>query len=262
VALAAAAHARRADCWPKAAPRRWGRHLVTGWQRAAVGFIALLALAMALFWYLTPSTGGIQARVAAAAAQHHAAVLQPGDVPPALAEAVIATEDERFYQHHGIDVIGLGRALWFDATQQCACQGGSTITEQLAKDLYLQGSDRGPAKLDDMVLALKIESTINKQLILADYLTEVPTGIGLYGVAEASCTYYHRSLAELDLAQYALLAGLPQAPSTYDPRINPRLASERRIQVLQAMASEGYITESAAAHAAAEPLLPPGGHCT
>jgi membrane peptidoglycan carboxypeptidase len=237
-----------------------GRTPFLGWILAGGTFL-LLALGIAIFWYMTPSTGDVQARVAAAAAQHHTRVLQPGEVPPSLAQAVVATEDERFYQHHGIDVLGLGRALWFDATHRCICQGGSTITEQLAKDIYLHGSDRGPRKLEDMVLAIKIESTINKQQILADYLTEIPTGAGVYGVQEASCSYFHRPLAELDVAQYALLAGMPQAPSIYDPRVNPDLARDRRSAVLQLMVSEGYITETAARHAAAQPLLASGTGC-
>lgn len=225
-----------------------------------VGWAALaLALLIALVWFLTPSTSDIQARVDAAAVHHHVPVLAPGEVPPLLAQAAVATEDERFYQHHGVDVIGLARALWFDVSHRCACQGGSTITAQLAKDMYLGGSDGGLRKLEDLVLAVKIETTISKQRILADYLSEMPTGPGLYGVTAASCAYYRRPLAGLTLPDYALLAGLTQAPSAYDPLVDPTLARERRATVLAAMVSEDYITPSAAAAAARAPIAPAGG---
>jgi penicillin-binding protein 1A len=189
-------------------------------------------------------------------------VLQPGEFPPLLAEAVVATEDERFFQHHGIDVEGLARAMLYDVTNMCACQGGSTITQQLVKDVYLGGSDAGIDKLADMALALKVELRFTKQQILADYLSIIPTGYGRYGMANAACADFHRPLADLDLGQLALLAGLPQAPSAYDPRLHPGDAIARRQAVLAAMMSEGYITPSQAAAAANEaPTLPmkPGG---
>ena len=236
---------------PGAARTRWLGP--AGWVALCVAVLGVLA------WVLTPSTSDIQSRVAAAAALHRNQVLAPGEVPPLLAQAAVATEDERFYQHHGIDVIGLGRAFWFDVTHLCACQGGSTITAQLAKDMYLGGSDRGLNKLVDMVLALKIETTIGKQRILADYLSEIPTGPHLYGVTAASCAYFRRPLGQLGLPEYALLAGLTQAPSAYDPLVDPSLARRRRAAVLQQMVSEDYVTAAAAAAAARAPLVPAGG---
>lgn len=177
-------------------------------------------------------------------------------MPTLLSEAVVAAEDERFYQHDGIDVVGVVRASWFDLTHWCLCQGGSTITEQLLKDVYLGGSDRGVTKLVDIVTALKVERVLNKQQILADYLSEIPMGPGLYGVTAASETYFHRPLESLDLGQYALLAGLSRAPSLYDPLSHPQAALKRRQEVLTAMVDEGYITREQAATAAQEPLLP------
>src|SRR2546430_10954577 len=102
-------------------------------------------------------------------------MLGENDVPPLLADAVVATEDERFYSHHGIDSIGLSRALLYDVTNLCLCQGGSTITAQLAKDIYLGGSDRGYNKVKDMALAIKIERVLTKRQILADYLDRKST---------------------------------------------------------------------------------------
>lgn len=183
-------------------------------------------------------------------------LLGPNEIPPNLAHAIVATEDERFYQHHGIDAIGVGRAALFDAAHRCWCQGASTITQQLVKDVYLHGSDRGFNKGVDAVVAFKVEFLITKQQILADYLSEIPTGPGLYGIEEASCAYFGAPAARLDLADDALLAGLAQAPSAYDPLRHPHAATTRRNEVLQAMFSEGYITNAIVKTAQHEPVLP------
>ena len=106
-------------------------------------------------------------------------------MPDLLAQAVVATEDSRFYSHHGLDTVGLARAVVYDATNRCLCEGGSTITQQLVKQLYLNNSDRGRDKVIDMVLALKVEQVLSKQQIMADYLSEIATGFGRYGVAAA-----------------------------------------------------------------------------
>ena len=188
-------------------------------------------------------------------------MLRENEVPAQLAQAVIATEDERFYAHHGIDSIGLGRAVLYDATNLCLCQGGSTITQQLVKDVYLGGSDRGYNKLEDMVLALKAEQVLSKGQIMADYLSVITTGLNRYGVSAAACAYFHAPLSHLTLAQYALLAGVTQAPSLYDPTVDPGAAAERRGHVLSAMLSDRLITPAQAAAAAAEPVLAAGPGC-
>ncbi len=216
----------------------------------------LIVLSGAASFALTPDPADLPQRVAAYVAAHHGVLLRPGDVPPTLAEAVVVTEDERFYSHHGVDVVGLARALLDDATHRCLCQGGSTITEQLAKGVYLGGSDQGLHKIEDIVLALKIETRFNKQQILADYLSEIPTGPGLVGVSAAACRYFGQRLDHLDPAQYALLAGLTQAPSAYDPLVDPSLARARRHEVLAAMLGEGYITAEKMATADAEKIVP------
>ncbi|HEY1420780.1 MAG TPA: biosynthetic peptidoglycan transglycosylase [Candidatus Dormibacteraeota bacterium] len=222
----------------------------------AAGLIAAVLLPGAVtLWASTPSTDDIQQRVKEAAAAHGAPVLDPKSVPVLLAEAVIATEDERFYSHHGVDSIGLGRALLYDVANACLCQGGSTITEQLVKDIYLGGSDRGVNKIDDMVLALKVERVIGKRQIMADYLSEITTGLGRYGVVQAACAYFQAPLGTLTIGQYALLAGVTQAPSVYDPTVNPDLAAARRSQVLAAMLADHYVTASQAASARQEPVL-------
>jgi membrane peptidoglycan carboxypeptidase len=221
--------------------------------------IAFLAAPSAItLWVSTPSTDDIQQRVLAATRAHGVVLLAEGDVPPLLAQAVVATEDERFYEHHGMDTIGLGRAFLYDATHSCFCQGGSTITEQLVKDVYLGGSNEGYNKIVDVVMALKVEQVIGKNRIMADYLSEITTGLNRYGVTQAACDYFHKPLAALTIGQYALLAGVTQAPSLYDPTVDPDLAAARRSSVLAAMVNDKFITAEQAAAANAEPVLTQG----
>jgi membrane peptidoglycan carboxypeptidase len=196
--------------------------------------------------------GDVQARVEAIAAARGIPVLGAGEVPARLAEAVVAIEDERFYEHHGIDSVGLARAVLYDAANVCLCQGGSTITQQLVKEVYLGGSDRGYNKVEGMVLALKVERVLSKNRILADYLSLITTGLGRYGVTAA---------ASLTLGQYALLAGVTQAPSLYDPTVDPAAAASRRAQVLAQMVSDRYVTAAQARDANAEPVLRAGSGC-
>jgi membrane peptidoglycan carboxypeptidase len=230
-------------------------------QRLALTLIVLLTLAAPsaiTLWVSTPSADDVQQRVLDATRSHGAVLLAESEVPPLLAQAVVATEDERFYSHHGIDSIGLGRAILFDATHYCLCQGGSTITEQLVKDVYLNGTNEGYNKIIDVVVALKVEQRIGKSRIMADYLSEITTGLNKYGVSAAACAYFHMPLSNLSIGQYALLAGVTQAPSLYDPTVDPALAAARRGSVLAAMVSHNIITPEQAAAAAAEPVVAAG----
>src|SRR5437763_6786992 len=179
---------------------------------AVVGAGVVLGPSAATLWVSTPAGTDVQARVAALTRSYGVALLNPDEIPSTLAKAVVATEDERFYTHHGIDSIGLARALLYDASNRCLCQGGSTITEQLVKDVYLGGSDRGYNKLVDVVLALKVDRILTRQQIVADYLSELTTGLGRRGVSAAACAHFQSSLQNLTLGQYALLAGDTQAP--------------------------------------------------
>jgi len=235
-----------------------------GRRRLGLGLtgVAAVVLAGALgLWFATPDPGDIEQRVRAITQSRGVPLLGVDEVPAQLAQAVVAIEDERFYQHHGIDSIGLGRAILYDVTNVCLCQGGSTITAQLAKDVYLQGSDRGFNKVLDMVLALKVERILTKKEILALYLSEITTGYGKYGVTQAACAYFERPLSSLTLGQYALLAGVTQAPSVYDPTVNPDLARQRRAQVLSKMLVEHLITPVQAGAANAEPVTASGPGC-
>ena len=228
----------------------------------AVAVILALLLPSGLsLWVATPSTDDIQARVSVYTHAKGLVLLSETGVPLTLAHAVVATEDERFYYHHGIDSLGVARALLYDVTERCLCQGGSTITQQLVKDIYLDGSDRGRNKIEGMVMALKVERTLTKNQIMADYLSEITTGLGVYGVSAAACDYFNAPLGSLTLGQYALLAGVTQAPSLYDPRVNPVAAAARRAHVLAAMVADRYATTSQADAANAEPVMAQGPGC-
>ena len=218
-------------------------------------FAALAGPSAATLWSWTPSGADIQPRVAVLTASYGVPLLAEDEVPEVLARAVVATEDERFYSHHGVDSLGLARAVLYDVANACLCQGGSTITEQLVKDVYLGGSDRGYNKLEDMTLALKVEGILTKRQIMADYLSEINTGYGKFGVTAAACAYYQAPLRGLTLGQYAMLAGVTQAPAVYDPTINPDAARERRSEVLAAMVANRFISKAQASSANAEPVL-------
>lgn len=221
--------------------------------------IAVLAgPSVATLWVSTPGANDVQARVAALVRSYGVPLLGVDDVPKQLADAVVAIEDERFYSHHGVDSIGLGRAILYDVVNVCLCEGGSTVTQQLVKDVYLGGSDRGYNKLEGIALAFKVERVITKGQIMADYLSEIPTGVNRNGVTAAACAYFRAPLNGLTLGQYALLAGVTQAPSRYDPTVNPDSAMARRAEVLQAMQNDRYITAGQAREANAEPVLDRG----
>jgi membrane peptidoglycan carboxypeptidase len=230
-------------------------------RRMAMVVVLIATLAgpsLLTLWVSTPSASDIQQRVLASTKARGVVLLGEDEVPTLLAQAVVATEDERFYSHHGMDTIGLGRAFLYDLTHACFCQGGSTITEQLVKDVYLGGSNEGYNKIVDIAMALKVEQVIGKKRIMADYLSEITTGFNRYGVSQAACDYFHKPLAGLTIGQYALLAGVTQAPSLYDPTVDRDLAAARRSTVLAAMVSDRIITPAQAAAANAEPVLVQG----
>jgi len=176
-------------------------------------------------------------------------------ISPVLQRAIVATEDERFYRHQGIDLIGLTRAFAYDASHLTLSQGGSTLTEQLAKVLYLGGNDDSPwRKLQDAAVAIRLESGLSKQRILELYLNSVYFGDGSYGVEAASERYFGVSPSRLDLARASVLAGIIQDPSGYDPLLQPTLSRQRQVQVLTSMVRDGYTTEDQALAALHDPL--------
>jgi penicillin-binding protein 1A len=175
-------------------------------------------------------------------------------LPPYLPQAVIAIEDRRFHSHFGLDPIGLARAVFTNLTSGRLVQGGSTLTQQLAKNLFLEPDRTLKRKVQEAVLALWLEANHSKEEILEMYLNRVYLGAGAYGVDAAARRYFDKSARMLSVAEAATLAGLLKAPSRYAPTRNPDLAADRAATVLAAMAEEGYLTEREATDAIAAPM--------
>lgn len=165
------------------------------------------------------------------------------DIPADLKNAVISTEDKNFYKHRGFDTFGLVRSVFANIKAGSLKQGASTITQQLARILFLSNERTFDRKIKELIIAHRIEKTISKNEILELYLNSVYLGSGTYGVLSASKTYFDKELNELTLAETALIAGLPQAPSAYSPFQNPAAAISRRNQVLKRMYKTGCITK-------------------
>jgi len=176
-----------------------------------------------------------------------------GEMSEYLPEAVMAIEDRRFRDHFGVDPIGLARAAVSNLVAGGVVEGGSTLTQQLAKNLFLTPERTIERKVQEMLMALWLETKYSKDQILEMYLNRVYLGAGAYGVDAAAERYFNRSARELDLAQSAMIAGLLKAPSRYAPTRNPDVAAARARVVLQAMADEGYITPIEAKIAGANP---------
>ncbi|WP_181708195.1 transglycosylase domain-containing protein [Chthonobacter rhizosphaerae] len=174
-------------------------------------------------------------------------------MPPYLPEAVMAIEDRRFLTHFGIDPIGLARAVVTNVAAGNVVQGGSTLTQQLAKNLFLEPDRTLERKLQEVLLALWLEWKFSKDEILEMYLNRVYLGAGSYGVDGAARRYFGKSARELTLGESAIIAGLLKAPSRYAPTRDPDLARERARLVLAAMAEEGYISRAEAKKAAEAP---------
>ncbi len=208
-----------------------------------------------------PAVRDLPARVASYERAHQVAAVPLARIAPAAREAIVATEDERFYQHGGVDLIALARAVPFDLSHLSLAEGASTIPEQLAKTIYLAGGDRSPLrKTEDVVLGYRLGHSYSHEQLLAAYLNTVYFGDGQYGIENASRHYFGRDAQDLTLDQSSLLMGLVQAPSLYDPRIDPAAARARQTEVLQSMVRNGYITASEASVAVARPLrLSTGG---
>jgi penicillin-binding protein 1A len=173
---------------------------------------------------------------------HHKPV-SLSEIPPALIDALLATEDRRFYRHNGIDLPSIARAFVQNVRSQGIREGGSTITQQLARNVFLSNERSVHRKIREAFLALNLERNLTKDHILEMYLNNVYFGEGAYGIGAASYIYFGKSPKKLSKAECALLAGLPQAPSRYSPFNNPGLAVARRNQVLQNMVEAGELSE-------------------
>jgi len=161
-----------------------------------------------------------------------------------MKHAIVAAEDKRFYEHRGIDVRGMGRALWTDVTNHGAVQGGSTITQQFVKNAYLTSQKTIGRKLFEAALAWQLEQRWTKDQILTAYLNTVYFGNGAYGVEQASRIYFHHPAVQMRPSEAALLASIPEDPSLWDPVAHPKTAKARRNFVLRQLYQQGYITLS------------------
>ena len=182
--------------------------------------------------------------------------IQTGDMPPALIEAVLATEDRRFFSHFGLDAMGLARAMWVNLKSGRIVQGGSTITQQIAKNLFLTPERTLRRKIRESVLSLWLEHRFTKDQLFTIYINRVYLGAGTYGVEAASAKYFNKSARDMGLYESALIAGLLKAPSRFAPTRNPTLSHLRTVQVLANMVAAGYLTpDQAEAAKQARPKL-------
>jgi penicillin-binding protein 1A len=177
-----------------------------------------------------------------------------GQMPQLLQRAFIAAEDRRFYQHDGVDPVGIARAMVRNLTRGSVEEGASTITQQLARTVFLSQDRTLIRKLKEAALAGKLERQLSKQQILEQYLNVVYLGSSAYGVADAAWIFFSKTPSQLTLPEAALIAGLPPAPSVYSPLVNPDLALQRRATVLRRMREAGFIDDAQLATANAAPL--------
>jgi penicillin-binding protein 1A len=177
------------------------------------------------------------------------------DVSTVMKQAILAAEDDRFYQHGGVDYIGILRAAGANLTGGGRRQGASTITQQVAKNFFLSGEKTYTRKFYEALLSFKIENSLSKDQILELYVNQIFLGQRAYGFAAASQIYFGKPLKDITLAEAAMLAGLPKAPSAYNPIANPKRAKMRQQYVLRRMRDVGYISDAQYESALHEPLV-------
>ena len=254
-----AAKGRRAKAAP---PRRsWAGRLFRGLIVLAIWSLVILAGVLAYYAYDLPDVGKIAettrrpnvtlvaadgSRIAAFGDLYGEAVTVRG-LPPHLPRAVLAVEDRRFYEHPGLDALGLIRALYVNLRAGRVVQGGSTISQQLAKVLFLEPDRTIKRKVQELLLALWLEQRFTKDQILTLYLNRVYLGAGAYGVDAAARRYFDKPATRVSLYEAALLAGLLRAPSRYNPANNADLADRRAKVVLEAMEAAGFVSAGEAA---------------
>lgn len=238
---------------------------------SCAGFFSVLIGISSIYLYLAPSLPSVESlkniqlqiplriytaddKLIAEFGQKRRNPVSYADVPQAFYNALIAAEDENFYSHSGVDLKGLARAAYELISTGKKRSGGSTITMQVAKNYYLSSDKTFTRKFTEILLALHIEQEISKQEILELYVNKIYLGKRAYGVESAAQVYYGKSISELSLAQLAMIAGLPQAPSAANPIINPDRARYRRNYVLARMFSAGLISQEEFDDAGSEPV--------
>ncbi|EKV32044.1 Multimodular transpeptidase-transglycosylase [Caenispirillum salinarum AK4] len=255
---------RKRKAAPKSRRRTWGWRLARWTLVAGIwGFVIALGV-LAWFAYDLPRVDDVEAMtrqpsvtVVAADGSRlasfgdvYGAVVTVDDVPPYLPQAILATEDRRFYEHFGLDVFGLARAMVANLRAGHVVQGGSTITQQVAKNLFLTHERTIKRKVQEVLLALWLEQNFTKDEILTIYMNRVYLGAGVHGMEAAAQRYFDVSARRVSLWQAAVLAGLMKAPSRYNPAANPDLAAKRAREVLGNLVEAGYLTAGQAERAA------------
>ena len=165
------------------------------------------------------------------------------DVSPDFLNAIVAVEDHRFYKHNGVDLISTVKAIFTNVKASSYVTGGSSITQQLAKNMYLSQEKKMVRKIAEMFMAYNLEKNLSKNEILELYINNIYYGSGYYSVYSASMGYFNKKPSELSLDEASLLAGIPNAPSIYSLDVNPTLARQRQKQVISAMKEYNYIND-------------------
>ncbi|MCC6717043.1 MAG: PBP1A family penicillin-binding protein [Acetobacteraceae bacterium] len=251
--------------------RRWWLFLLRWSLILAIWGTVLIGLVLAVFaWDLPRPSAALDAarrpgvtlqdsagRIIATYGDLVGEPLRLADMPPYLPAAAVAVEDRRFYSHAGLDLIGIARAMLVNIQAGQVVQGGSTITQQVAKNLFLTNARTFRRKVQELLLTLWLERQFSKQEILEIWLNRVYLGSGAFGVDAAARIYFGISARKVNLWQAAVLAGLPRAPSRINPRVNPEAAAARGREVLAAMAETGAIGAELASVAASQIAFPP-----
>lgn len=248
--------------------RRW-------WLRLFVALVvfgvAAAAAAAAALWYIAqdlPALGSLQEYQPSLVSRVYSddrqvigqyyverRILTPlAEIPEVLKQAVIAVEDVRFFEHPGLDVIGIMRAFWSNLRRGGKVEGASTITQQLTRSLFLSPERTYSRKVKELILAYQMELVLSKEQILEMYLNQIYFGQGAYGVRAAAQTYFGKELSELTLPEAAFLAGLPKSPNNYSPFKHADRAKKRQEHVLARMRDAGFITGEDYVQAVAQPL--------
>src|SRR5262245_47940105 len=183
------------------------------------------------------------------------AIVSINDVPKPLVNAILAAEDERFYHHSGVDYLGVARAAMSNFVSGGARQGASTITMQVARNFFLTKEKTLTRKFNEALLAFKIEHSLSKDQILEIYINQIYLGQRAYGFASAAQVYFGKNLRDLNLGEIAMLAGLPKAPSRYNPVVNLQRAKERQLYVLRRMRELDFIKQPAFEEASHKPVI-------
>ncbi len=239
-------------------PTRWWQYLLAALAAATIVVAAIGGLAIALIYPALPSLEALtdyrpkiplriyteDGALIGEFGEERRAVVGLEKTPQFLRRAILAAEDERFYEHGGVDTVGVFRAALSNVLSGGAKEGASTITMQVARNFFLTSEKTFRRKINEALLAIKIEHTLSKDEILQLYINHIFLGQRAYGFAAASQIYFGKPLEKISLAEAAMLAGLPKAPSAYNPVVNPSRAKTRQLYVLGRMYKLGFITEA------------------